>query len=342
MRNNFVRIIIVLIFLVGVVIFLNHSRHGNRSMVTIAGEVMGTTYHIKVVGAVAADLPKALKERLDEVDALMSTYKKNSDVSRINRSAVNSPIKVANETFYVLTAAQQISVATDGAFDVTIGKLVNLWGFGPTINIKQVPDDATVQALRGSTGYRHLHLDNVHNEVTKDSAEVYVDLSAIAKGYAVDAAAQLLLQRGIDNFMVEIGGEIITHGHKYGNLPWVIGIESPQTDKRVVQRKLYLHNVAMATSGDYRNYFEFNGQRYSHTIDPATGYPIRHRLASVTVISDSCMHADALATALMVMGPQKGIRYAREHNLAILMLIKQGNRFIERRSSGFERYLRQP
>ena len=341
MKNNFVRIIIVLIFLVGVVIFLNHSRHGNRSTVTIAGEVMGTTYHIKVVDAVPGDLPRVLKERLDEVDALMSTYKKNSDVSRINRSAVNSSVKVANETFYVLTAAQQISVATDGAFDVTIGKLVNLWGFGPTINIKQVPDDATVQALRGSTGYRHLHLDNVHNEVTKDSDDVYVDLSAIAKGYAVDAAAQLLLQRGIDNFMVEIGGEIITHGHKYRNLPWVIGIESPQVDKRIVQKKLYLHNVAMATSGDYRNYFEVNGQRYSHTINPATGYPIRHRLASVTVISDSCMHADALATALMVMGPQKGMRYAREHNLAVLMLIKQGNHFIERRSSGFERYLRQ-
>ncbi len=336
-------IIIVLLVLVGSVIYLNQYKTTNDQLVTISGTTMGTSYHIKLAPMAKIDL-SALKERINarlaDIDNKMSTYKKDSEISRCNRYSSKSWMPISAETMMVIDAAQEISQLSNGAFDITIGKLVNLWGFGPTINIDAIPDVNAIQTLLLQVGYHKLELRQDPPALRKSSQAVYLDLSAIAKGYAVDAVARLLLDNQIDNFLVEIGGEIITHGHKQQQQPWVIGIESPVAEQRSIRKRLYLQDVAMATSGDYRNYFEHQGTRYSHTIDPATGYPIKHHLVSVTVIESSCMRADALATAIMVMGPEKGLEFAEQRQLAIFMLVKQNDHYIEKYSMAFDPYLR--
>lgn len=343
--KRLILIIIVLLATTGGVIYLNQHKTTQDQLLSISGMTMGTSYHIKLVPATGQrinlpSLKEQISSRLAGIDNKMSTYKKDSEVSSFNRHSGESWLPISAETMTVISTAQQISQLSDGAFDITIGKLVNLWGFGPTINIDAIPDADAIQALQSQVGYHKLELRQAPAALRKSSNTVYLDLSAIAKGYAVDAIAQLLLDNRINNFMVEIGGEIITHGHKQQQQPWVIGIESPIAGQRSISKKLHLPDVAMATSGDYRNYFEHENARYSHTIDPTTGYPIKHRLASVTVIDRSCMRADALATAIMVMGPDKGLEFARQHRLAIFMLVKQGDHFVEKHSMAFEPYLK--
>ncbi|SEA78162.1 thiamine biosynthesis lipoprotein [Desulfuromusa kysingii] len=338
-------IIVIIVAIVGCIIYLNQNVTTQDQLVTLSGTTMGTSYHIKLAPAEGQKFnPKTIKAKIDErlsvIDHLMSTYKEDSDISKFNRAAVDSWMTVSTETMTVINEAQKISQLSHGAFDITIGNLVNLWGFGPTINIYELPDEKIIQALLPQVGYNKLEVQLSPPKIRKRSESVYLDLSGIAKGYAVDAVARLLVQNNIENFLVEIGGEIITHGHKQQQQTWVIGIESPVGGERVVRKRLHLPDVAMATSGDYRNYFEHEGVRYSHTIDPVTGYPIRHALASVTVIDRSCMRADALATAITVLGPDKGLEFATTHQLAVYMLVKQGDRFIEQHSSAFEPYLK--
>ena len=336
-------IIIVLLLVVGSVIYLNQYKTTKDQLVTISGTTMGTSYHIKLAPTAKinlSSLKKQINSRLVDIDNKMSTYKKDSEVSSFNRYSSGSWMPISAETMMVIDAAQETSLLSNGAFDITIGKLVNLWGFGPTINIDAIPDVNAIQTLLSQVGYNKLTLRQDPPALRKSSEAVYLDLSAIAKGFAVDAIAKLLLENQINNFLVEIGGEIITHGHKQQQQPWVIGIESPVAEQRSIRKRLFLQDVAMATSGDYRNYFEHQGTRYSHTIDPATGYPIKHHLVSVTVIENSCMRADALATAIMVMGPEKGLEFAEQQQLAIFMLVKQNDYYIEKYSTAFEPYLR--
>jgi len=334
----------VAVVLAATVIYLNNQSTTENQLISIAGTTMGTSYHIKLSPGAGQKIdPTSIKQKVDArlttIDNEMSTYKELSDVSRISRAVTDTWEPVADETMIVLTTAEEISRISDGAFDVTVGQLVNLWGFGPALNLEDMPDRREIEQLLAAVGYQQLELQVHPPMVKKSNANVTVDLSAIAKGYAVDAIAKLLLDEQLSNFLVEIGGEIITHGYKEHNKPWVIGIESPQANQRSIRKRLYLQDVAMATSGDYRNYFERDGVRYSHTIDPATGYPIKHTLASVTVIEDSCMRADALATAIMVMGPEKGLTFANRHQLAIFMLVKQNDKFIEMHSNAFTPYL---
>jgi len=336
-------VIIVLLVIAGSVIYLNQNKTTNDQLVIISGTTMGTSYHIKLAPTAKIDLT-SLKERINSrlvgIDNKMSTYKKDSEVSRFNSYSGGDWVTVSAETMSVINAAQEISQLSNGAFDITVGKLVNLWGFGPTVRVDALPDINTIETLLSQVGYYKLELRKTPPAIRKSDKNIYLDLSAIAKGYAVDAIAQLLIENQIDNFLVEIGGEIITHGEKYQHQPWVIGIESPVSQQRSIRKRLILEDVAMATSGDYRNYFEENGVRYSHTIDPTTGYPIKHQLASVTVIDSTCMRADALATAIMVMGPDKGLEFARQQQLAIFMLVKQGDHFIEKHSAAFKPYLK--
>ncbi len=334
----------VAVVLAVTVIYLNNQSPTSTPLISIAGTTMGTSYHIKLAAGSEAKIDSAaLKAKIDArlgvIDAEMSTYKEQSDVSQVSRAAADAWVPVADETMTVLTTAQEISRISDGAFDITVGQLVNLWGFGPTLNLEDIPAQDKIKQLLSIVGYQKLELQAHPPQVKKSDAHITIDLSAIAKGYAVDAVAKLLLEEQLSNFLVEIGGEIITHGYKEHDKPWVIGIESPQANQRSIRKRLYLQDVAMATSGDYRNYFERDGVRYSHTIDPATGYPIKHTLASVTVIEDSCMRADALATAIMVMGPDKGMAFANRHQLAIFMLVKQNDKFIEKYSNAFTPYL---
>lgn len=338
-------IIAALIVLAGAVIYLNKTSSGHEQPITIAGAIMGTSYHIKLVPVKehsidVESMKGKISSRLAEVDNEMSTYKKDSDVSRFNRSAADTWIPASAETIDVVRTAQEISRLSHGAFDITVGKIVNLWGFGPTLNVEEIPDADTIRTLLAQSGYQKLDLRQSPPAIRKSDSRISLDLSAIAKGYAVDAVARLLIENRIENFLVEIGGEIVTHGHKQQQQPWVVGIERPVADQRSIRQRLHLRDVAMATSGDYRNFFEHNGVRYSHTIDPATGYPISHKLASVTVIDSSCMRADALATAIMVMGPNKGMEFAEQQQLAIFMLLKQNGTYVEKHSMAFKPYLR--
>jgi len=338
------KLAVIIILLIGLVCYLNFQHQTNEHLISFAGQTMGTTYHIKVLADknTAIDnesLKNEIDQRLTQIDHKMSTYKDDSELSRFNQFTPQQWMLISPELMCVVNCGQKLSATTNGAFDITIGNLVNLWGFGPTINSTVIPSTETINQLQQNIGYNKLKLQQSPPALFKENNSLYVDLSAIAKGYAVDAIAETIESNHINNFIVEIGGEIITRGHKTQELPWVVGVETPVVNERIIEKKLHLNGVAMATSGDYRNYFEQDGIRYSHTIDPRTGYPIKHQLASVTVIADNCMLADGLATAFMVMGPVRALAYAQKNNIAIFMLIKHGIGFRETNSSAFNKYL---
>jgi thiamine biosynthesis lipoprotein len=307
--------------------------------VSFSGPTMGTWYHVKVAELPAdvsqRDLQQAVEERLHRVNQLMSTYLPESELSRFNRYAGDDWFDVSPETATVVVAAQEVAEATEGAFDVTVGPLVNLWNFGPDPNPDRFPDDQQIAQAMERVDYRRVQVRLDPPALRKAQPDVYIDLSAIAKGFAVDTVAELLHERGVHRFMVEIGGEVQTAGRKADGAPWRIGIERPVTSGRMIQQVVELVDDALATSGDYRNYFDWNGRRYSHEIDPRSGRPVDHTLASVSVITDSCMNADALATALIVLGPEQALQYAEQHDLDVLLIVRDGDQFRERRTPGF-------
>lgn len=309
-------------------------------LVSFSGPTMGTTYTVKFYTTESLDSPWSLKDEVDEVlvkiNRLMSTYDPDSELSRFNKKAAGSSVEISDEMAYVMDKALLISEMSQGRFDVTVGPLVNLWGFGPGKHTDEVPDDAAIEQARARVGYEKLELDG--NELSK-SADLYVDLSSIAKGYGVDQIAERLESFGVSSYLVEVGGEIRTAGVKPDGSPWRIAIESPNGGHNVAQKVLNVENVAVATSGDYRNYFEVKGVRYSHTIDPETGRPITHRLVSVTVIEKTTTMADGLATAITVLGPEAGLKFANEHGVAAYMLVKQDFGFEESYSEAFEPYM---
>ena len=315
------------------------------TVVTLNGPTMGTTYQVKLASGLLAPeakeaLQKAVQSELNKVDQAMSTYLKTSELSQFNQNKSIEPVRLSDETFEVLLLAQSISKLSGGAFDVTVGPLVNAWGFGPT-QAHQI-DDATLKALRDRIGFEKLTLDATNKTATKTRADIYVDLSAIAKGYAVDKISERLLELGQAHHMVEVGGEIRVHGLNGDKQPWRLGIERPADGARMVHEVLPLSNHSMATSGDYRNFIEKNGKRYSHTIDPRLGRPVNHGLASVTVITATCARADALATALNVLGPQLGFDLAQREKIAALFIIREPNgEFSNKASDEFEK-LRSP
>jgi len=294
---------------------------------------MGTTYTIKLNvvdtkidrGRISTDV----NQRLDKINAQMSTYMETSRLSIFNKSNTQDWEEIPADLYKVIEEALRINQLSYRAFDITIGPVVNLWGFGPKAQLEIVPDESTIREVLDSVGSEHIHLRKEPYAIKKDKPDLYIDLSAIAKGYAVDVIADYLDELSLNNYMVEIGGEIKTKGINPDNKIWHIGIEKPLDDQRSVQTVIILNNTAMATSGDYRNYFEENGIRYSHTIDPSTGKPITHKLASVTVLHPSAMTADALATALLVLGPERGSELAHSENLASLFIVRDKDNFIE-------------
>lgn len=307
----------------------------------LEGPIFGTGFHVTFYGdyddAQLAKIESSVKDALHRVDHLMSTYKADSELSRFNQWPVGQPFELSPQTAEVVREAIRIGDMSNGAFDVTVGAAVNLWGFGPDKHPDRVPsDDQIVQSLE-SVDYRALKLDG--DTLTKIKP-VYVDLSGIAKGYGVDAVARSLDDLGVDRYLVEVGGEIRTRGDKPGDQPWRIAVEKPVSNERSVQRIIELDDSAVATSGDYRNYFESDGKRYSHTIDPRTGRPITHHLVSVTVITDDCMSADALATAIDVLGPDAGFAMAEREKLAVYLVVKTDDGFETRVSTAFRAYLK--
>ena len=309
----------------------------------ITGNTMGTTYSVKIV--TQDENPpdeEALKEEIDRrllrINNLMSTYLSDSELSRFNQSPVGERFEISAETEEVLRMAREIHKMSGGKFDVTVGPLVNLWGFGPEPGNRKVPSEADIESTKARVGMDKLLLDD--GGLTKE-VNIYLDLSAIAKGFGVDELTRLLDERGYENYLVEIGGELRAHGKNERHLPWRIAVEKPDSLQRTPFQAIEVTNMAMATSGDYRNYFEVDGKRYSHTINPLTGFPIDHNVASVTVLSTQTAMADGLATAIIVMGADAGLSMAEEYNLAVLLILKHPDGFVERYTSAFEPYMSQ-
>ena len=265
----------------------------------------------------------------------MSTYLADSEISLFNATESTDWQEVSADLCKKIESSQAISELTDGAFDITVGPLVNLWGFGPGEMIDEPPSKDAIAALMGVTGFENLHTDCKRIAVKKDVAGLMVDLSAIGKGFAADRVGQLLAAIGYEDFLVEVGGELSIRGMNAKGEPWAIGIEAPLADQRRPHTVVHLTNVGMATSGDYRNFFEADGKIYSHTIDTRTGRPVTHTLASVTVVDKLASRADALATALLVMGPEEGMAFADSEDLAVLMLIRTNGGIEERQTAAF-------
>jgi len=309
----------------------------------ISGPAFGTEYHISVVLTEDQErlenLSQGITDILESVDASMSTWREDSELSRFNQAPDQSLwFPVSDSLYAVLATARAVSGLSNGAFDVTVGPVVNLWGFGPDARPETVPDDETLALALASTGYEKLELREEPRAIRARSRQ-YVDLSAIAKGYAVDVVATYLENEGVEAFLVEIGGEIRTAGRKPGGDLWRLAVEEPVSGQRQVNRVVALEEGAMATSGDYRNYYESQGQRYSHTIDPETGKPVTHNLASVTVIAPTAMEADAWATTFSVMGFEKSRELASERDMAAYFIVRKEDGFESEVTSAFSSYL---
>lgn len=307
-------------------------------MPEIRGDTMGTTYVVKLgvlpEGLVVAELGSAIADAVEAVDASMSNYRADSELSELNRAASGQAISVSAPLYAVLELSQRVAAESEGAFDVTVAPLVDAYGFGPG---QATNDPAELARRRALVDYRALVL-LPDSQVRKDRDGLACTLSAVAKGFAVDQVAELLEARGLTSYMVEIGGEVRVSGRKGDGSPWRLGIERPATDAGAapqVYRALTLDAGAMATSGDYRNYREVDGRRVSHTLDPRTGEPITHTLASVSVVHAQAAAADAYATAVDVLGPEAGLELANRLELAAFLLVRRGDGYEERMTPAF-------
>lgn len=316
----------------------------------LRGLSMGTSWSVRLAadaGTDLASLQRGLQQQLDDVVAQMSHWQANSDLGRYNRAPAGSRHVLPQAFFDVLMFALEVAQASGGAYNPCAGALVNLWGFGPTGRYDEAgfmaPTPAQLAAASASLQQLTLAADKATRSVCQPAA-VQLDLSAVAKGYGVDRLAYYLQAQGHQHYLVEVGGELRGAGVKPDGQPWWVALEQPPGagahEVAPVPIVLALHGLAVATSGDYRRYFEQDGQRYAHTIDPRTGWPISNALASVTVIHPHCMAADAWSTALTVLGPQAGLQLAEQQGLAARMLCRQADgSFSETLSSAFSSML---
>lgn len=340
----------ILIFLLSITAILTvigaFCSHAAPQLIRFEGETMGTVWHVTVKAdsrhpidpPTAEKIQTALEESLKAVDYRMSTWKEFTELSRLNaQTDLSEDFSLSPELAFVMEKALEISRKTDGAYDVTVGPLVNLWKFGPTRGDSEMPEIPSPEAIadaKAQIGWEALEIvSGSPNEkmLRRTKTGLNVDLSSIAKGYGVDQAVKTLRSFGFENFMVEVGGEVYAQGANHLEKPWRIGIELPIPDSNLIFGAAELSGKAhagqaLATSGDYRNFKLENGRRRSHIIDPRTGYPVEHALVSVSVLAQDCMTADAWATALMVLGPEEGKLAAKRENLRVLFLIQDGQK----------------
>ena len=309
----------------------------------LRGRTMGTSYSVRIV-APPGDSPVALEAlrqrvaaRLEELDNLFSTYRPDSEVSRFNAQPGVEWFGVSPDFLAVLEQSVSVGRITGGAFDATVGPLVELWGFGAGETSERIPDPEEVGRLLQATGSGHLQWRESPPAVRRTRPGVRLDFSAIAKGYAVDRIWELLSEAGLQDYLVEVGGEVRTRGRPADGRDWSIGIENP--DGTGVAEAVPLRDAAIATSGDYRNFFEHGGRRYSHVIDPRAGWPVAHDLASVTVVSPTAAGADALATALLVLGPVAGMELAERDGIPALLAVRTEEGLVVMRSSAYQAFI---
>jgi thiamine biosynthesis lipoprotein len=318
-----------------------------RPVLRLQGAALGTTWSVKIAGqldeAAGQRARNEVEARIAAVDAAMSTWRDDSELSRFNASRSTEPFAMSRATLDVFMAAREVSEASSGAFDVTVAPLVGAWGFGASGTPGEPPDPSALEAMRQRVGYELLELDLAAGTLRKQRPDVSADLSALAKGFAVDEVARGLVALGHSAFLVEIGGELRARGTHRDGRDWRVAIEDPEAQGFSIHRVVVLRDQAMATSGDYRNFYERDGKRYSHTIDPRSGAPVRHALASVTVLHPEALRADAWATALSVLGPEEGYDLAERLELAAYLITRipggDPERFEARFTAAFEPHL---
>ncbi|PSV28690.1 FAD:protein FMN transferase ApbE [Photobacterium sp. GB-210] len=315
----------------------------SRQQIDINGQTMGTYYSVKLIKQEGLPSPEVIQKEIDKrlelVNDQMSTYRPDSELSQFNQQQSSQPFEVSAATAKVISEALRISKLSNGAYDVTVGPLVNLWSFGPEARPESTPTDKEIATRKTEIGYQHLAVLS-GNKLVKDLPNLYVDLSSIAKGYGVDVVADYLKDDlHVKDFMVDVGGEVRLQGKNRSDVPWRIAIEKPVASERAVQDIIQAGDMAIATSGDYRNYFEEDGVRYSHLINPQTGKPIANHVVSVTVIAPSCMTADAYATTFSVMGEEESIALANKEKLPVMLIVKTKDGFVEYKSDTFEQYV---
>ncbi|MBB1363841.1 FAD:protein FMN transferase [Shewanella sp. SR44-4] len=311
-------------------------------IISLSGSTMGTTYHIKVVNNDRLPEPQLLQAEIDMalevVNDQMSTYRSDSELSKFNQLQVQQSVKVSADTIKVIEEGMRLYQETDGALDITLGPVVNLWGFGPDKRPITIPTQAQIDNAKAKMGIKELSIKGL--TLTKHNADLYVDLSSIAKGFGVDKIAALLDKYHVSGYLVEIGGELNVKGTKADKTPWRVAVEQPTSEGQAVQQVIEPGTMSLATSGDYRNFYQENGERFSHLIDPRNGYPIKHQLASATVLHSSCMTADGYATAMMVLGTEASLALAKEKNLAIMLIEKQEQGYQVYYSDAFKSYVK--
>lgn len=299
-------------------VIIGLSSCSNYQKISFSGEAQGTYYAITYYDRDGKDLQTSIDSLLDDFDMTASVWQKNSIISAINRN--DSNVKLNQDFITIFKKAQSVANATDGAFDITVGPLINAWGFWFRDRIDV--DQKVLDSLMPLIGYKKVKLEG--KQIVKEYPAIKFDFNAIAQGYSVDLVAKYLESRGISRYLIDIGGEVYAHGRKPGGVQWKVGIEKPTEDvlgKRILEAVVFLKDKALATSGSYRKFHVVDGVKYSHTVDPKTGYPVQHSLLSASVLADDCITADAFATAFMVMGLEKTREFLLQHNDLKVFLI---------------------
>jgi thiamine biosynthesis lipoprotein len=307
-----------------------------EQLLEFGGPTMGSRYSVKYLrgdkGPTVEQAQAATEAILAEVDQQLSTYRDDSLIAQFNAMPANSCQPMPAQLLALVAFAEQLSVQSAGAFDLTLEPLLNLWGFGPQSSIQQVPTAAQIAQVSERVGYQHLRVDG---QLLCKDADVAVDFNSIGAGYAVDRISARLAELGVSSYLVEATGELKAQGQKPDGSAWRIAIEAPLEHQQVAEKILSLDGYGVSTSGDYHNYFERDGLRYSHSLDPQTGAPIRHTLAQVTVVDRSVQRADGLSTLLMVLGPELGLQFAEREGIAALFVSRAPQGFVSRASSTF-------
>ncbi len=310
----------------------------------LEGKTMGTVWRVTLTGVDAArkvPLQQAIQQQLDQDNQTLSTWKADSVLSRFNRYQGSEPQPVSADMADIVTVALRIGAKTRGAIDITVGPLVNLWGFGPAKPPAHTPTDEEIAAAKAQTGLAHLRvIETVDGQwLQKDLPGLYVDLSTMGEGYATDHQARLMEREGINNYLVSVGGAVLSRGCNAQGQPWRVAIQKPTDSEYAIQARVNLQGHGISTSGSYRNYYELDSKRISHVIDPATGRPIEHKLVSATVIATTALEADGWDTGLMVLGSEKAKALVLQNHLAVYLISKEGDKFVSWMSPQFSAFL---
>lgn len=327
MKSKLLKYSFFLLLAVTIFFYYTFSRQPYQIM---SGETMNTYYRIKIRSTKEDNLlHNSIKKELQRINEEMSVFDGNSEISLINRDDTGDWIELSPEMATVMKTAYNVYMQSNGYFDPTVGRLVDLWGFGTKESTQKVPDEKLIKETLKSTGFDKLRFSNNFTKVKKTNPDTKINLSAIAKGYGVDRIAALLEENGYTDYIVEIGGEVKAKGDRNKDTKgWNVAVVKPNTQTNENAYIVPLKDYAVATSGDYRNFFYYNEKRYSHTISPKTGYPVEHNLASATVFHKNCTTADALATAIMAMGEKQGLKFANDNNLFVILFVREdGNNF---------------